>query len=1163
MRLKRIKLAGFKSFVEPTSVSLPHDLIGVVGPNGCGKSNIIDAVRWVMGEISAKLLRGDSMEDVIFNGSSSRKPVGKAFVELIFDNTDGRVQGAYAKYAEINVRREVSRDGQSKYFLNKSRVRRRDVMDLFLGTGLGPRSYSIIEQGMVNRVVESRPEELRLFVEEAAGISKYKERRRETENRIKHTRENLDRVEDLRQELDKQLQRLKRQSNTAERYKSLKHKERQLKAQLAAIRWLEIGEQLKAHESELTRLQTELEAGVAKQREKETLIEEIRQQQIESTDNFNTIQAEFYDISANVARIEQNIKHEREKQEERQHQKEGLERTIASIQAHIQSDTAAIALHTEKLSGHDQSRQTAEKQLGAVQEELGQMESRLQDASTQLQALERDAATRKREREVHQVRLREVENRLERRGKSEMRLGGEFQQLSERLKSSNLDALKAELETAQTAHDSARAALSTCQDHISGAREQLSDINKNVAELRERKQALKGRLESLLEIQASENDSESGDWAKKHGLSEQDRLYRQMRVEEGWEAAVDAVLGKAMQAWCIDNFADLVKKAADSTRELALLRAGEHGGAPGQMLLAKIIVSPANLQSILAGVHVADTLAEALETAESLKPGESVVTRDGVLIGPDWSVLPGASSASGNMLARQVQIEKLQADLQSLSGDLAQASERQAETLKSLKTLEQEESQARGKVRDANKKLSSLQQNVSREEILHEQNQSRLERMTADLGELRAQIAEDGKILAALNKEQAQFADNSEDEERIATLRQQLHQYRNKRNELRQKESALRDDLHRIELDQREIQTAFESAATNIQRLQDQLGELDSRRLQFAASDDVTEDPTIALQQRLETLLNQRVATQKKLDNARNFVAGLDGKLRETEQQRHEAEAGIEATRDKLEKSKMFHQELLVRRETMVENMAEHGVIPEEICQTLPQDVSVDSMSREVADVSSKIIKLGAVNLAAIDEYEEQKERKTHIDSQYDDLIRALELLEESIRKINRETRTRFKETFDAINASFQQFFPRLFGGGHATLELTGDDMLDAGVTVMARPPGKRNSTIHLLSGGEKALTAVSLVFAIFELNPAPFCLLDEVDAPLDDANVHRYTNILKDLSKHSQLIFITHNKITMEAADILIGVTMGEPGVSRLVAVDIDQAVEIAAQAV
>lgn len=1163
MRLKRIKLAGFKSFVEPTSVSLPHDLIGVVGPNGCGKSNIIDAVRWVMGEISAKLLRGDSMEDVIFNGSSSRKPVGKAFVELIFDNSSGRVQGPYAKYTEINVRREVSRDGNSKYFLNKSRVRRRDVMDLFLGTGLGPRSYSIIEQGMVNRVVESRPEELRLFVEEAAGISKYKERRKETESRIKRTRENLDRIEDIRQELDKQLQRLKRQSRTAERYKELKQKERQLKAQLAAIRWLEIGDQLEVHKKTLFQLETGLEAAIAKQREKETLIEETRQQQTEATNLFNTEQAAFYDVSANIARLEQSIKHEREKQEDHQRQKEGLERTIAGILAHIESDTALVQRHTDALAGYRQSQRGMEQQFNSVHENIGKVETLLQETSDKLGKSEQEAAARKRDREVHQVRLREVENRLERRGKSETRLGGEFQQLTELLDKSGLSALKEELETSQTLHEAARKSQDAILEEIARNRNQSGEISAELATLREERQALKGRLDSLVEIQKAESDAGSEGWADRQGFEESGRLFRQLKVESGWEAAVDAILGRAMQAWCTDDLATMLEKAADSSDSVALFRSGKQGETRAEGLLAKIVASPVDMQPILTGVGLAETMDEAIRMAGNLKPGETVVTRDGAVFGSNWGLLPGESSAGGNVLARQAQIEELLRRASTLDEEIERMAENHRATRTSLNELEKKASDAGKQTQEASARLSTLQQSFSREETLHEQNQSRLERLNADLTELRAQIAQDNQLLAELRVQQTDYVDSAANDKIIADLSEQRGKLQIKQKKLRDEEARLRENLHKIELDQREIQTAFEAATGNIQRLQDQLGDLDVRKQQFVLDVTDSANPLDELQQTLESRLNERVSAQEKLDSARNRVSELDANLRNAEQQRHEAEIAVQAMREKLEKSKMLHQELTVRRETMVENMAEHGVIPEEVCQTLPANVSVDTMSKEVAEVSSRIIKLGAINLAAIDEYEEQKERKIHIDSQYDDLVRALELLEDSIRKINRETRTQFKETFDAINTSFKQFFPRLFGGGHATLELTGDDMLDAGVTVMARPPGKRNSTIHLLSGGEKALTAVSLVFAIFELNPAPFCLLDEVDAPLDDANVHRYTKILNDLSEHSQLIFITHNKITMEAADILVGVTMGEPGVSRLVAVDIDQAVEIAAQAV
>ncbi len=1170
MRLKKLKLSGFKSFVDPTVVSIPSNLIGVVGPNGCGKSNIIDAVRWVMGESSAKHLRGTTMEDVIFSGSTARKPVGKAFVELVFDNNEGRAPGAYAAYSEISIRREVSRDGQSDYFLNKTRCRRKDITDLFLGTGLGPHAYSIIEQGMISRIIEARPEDLRVFIEEAAGISKYKERRRETENRIRHTRENLARVEDIRKELETQLARLQRQSKAAARYKELKQQERLARAQLLTLRWQALGVRIGEEDAALSRLGVDLEGRFAVQRGIETEIERLRQGRTEATDRFNAVQAEFYGVGAEIAGVEQAIEHARETREQRQRERQQIAETLAEIERHLESDTRRIGDLDGSLTASGPQHAQSTQANAAAAAELARAEQAMHDWQAAWEEFGREAMQPSQEREVQSARMRQLSDHIAQLNERQQRLLEEAGKLEAILGQSELQQLRTQAAEWDTRCAQQEQGIEQTETQRRDAAARIETLAAELEGQRGTQQGVDARLATLEELQAAalgKHDAQLRAWLDRRGLDKTPRLTNRLKVESGWEQALDRVLGTSLGAICVPDLKDLAGEVDGLKQsDLYLFELGRKPGAAAASrqptLLSKVRAEDVDLSDQLAGIYVADDLTQAMAMRQGLQAHESIVTRAGILVGRNWLSLANKEGARSGMLARERDIAALKKESAELQ---ARIDERRATLERTREQLQQFET-ARD---DGRRELSAFTQEraaahtrLGRKEAELGQIEARHRQLAVELDELRAQLARDEAELAAsgerLSAAQQQVTSVEERRER---LQQDKEHLRAALELARQTAGQAREALHRVELERQGVQAALDSTRQAIARLEAQRAGLQSRQSELVAALGDDSQPENAQRERLEALLQKKLVAEDNLAAARQAVGDVESALRAQEQGRATVEREAQALREQLEQARVARQELVVRRETLQEQVRETGFEADALGAALAPEIDEAGVGAQIEDLVKKIERIGPVNLIAIEEYAEQSERKGYLDKQYADLTEALTMLEDVMRKIDRETRTRFKDTFDTINTHFQAFFPRLFGGGHAYLELTGDDLLDTGVTVMARPPGKRNSTIHLLSGGEKALTAVSLLFAIFELNPAPFCLLDEVDAPLDDANVERYCNALRAMSQRSQLIFITHNKISMETADVLVGVTMSEPGVSRLVSVDLEQAVEMAAR--
>ncbi len=1169
MRLKKIKLSGFKSFVDPTTIPVNGNVIGIVGPNGCGKSNIIDAVRWVMGESSAKHLRGDSMADVIFSGSTARKPVGKASVELIFDNGDGGAGGQYASYAEISVRREASRDGQSDYYLNKTKCRKKDVTDIFLGTGLGPRAYSIIEQGMVTRIIEARPEDLRSFFEEAAGISRYKERRRETENRIKHARENLSRVEDIRKELDTQLNRLQRQSKAAQKYKELKAQERLLRAQLLSLRWRLITEHIGAHDSTLSQQETNLEAAIADQRAIEAELEKIRSGQIEAADHFNAVQAEFYSIGAEVANIEQAIQHARESHQQHMREHEQINRSWEEANLHLESDVKKLEQLGGELELSTPRRNEAVARRTQAVEALSEAEAQMQAWQAAWEQFSQQAAEPVKAREVQQARMRQLEPHMAQLREREQRLRAEAQYISSELAKAGVDTLRQQAAERDLQCESQEQRLEQIEVQMLEVRAQEEVVGAQLKDLRGRQQSGEARLASLRELQAAalgQHDAGLNEWLKTRQLNDAPRLAGMLSVEPGWEQAAERVLGAELGAVCVSDLDGMAASLTDLKKsELVLfdLSAPRGASAPARRTtLLEKVSSQADLSGLLAGVYIAENLGEALSMRAELVPHESVVTRDGIWLGRNWVAVANEESVRAGIIGRNREIESVSAELAEIAQATARAQADLSETQAQQQRLDAERAEARRQLNELQRERTTLHGLLGREESKLGQLSARHQQIETELGELGELLRRDDEQLqAARSLLQEAEAQGAQHEQTRRQLQEQRDRLRGALEAARAAANAANEALHQLDMERQAQQTAFDSTQQSIARLEGQLKHLAARRTELEQILATHEDPEADLQQRLEELLQKRVAAEERLTEARAALTSLDTALREQEQARSQQERQVQQVRQALEQERMARQELIVRRQTLDEQIREAGFEAAAVLNDVAAEMTEEACQTELDQAIARIERLGPINLVAIQEYEEQSQRKGFLDQQYDDLSQALATLEDAMRKMDRETRTRFKETFDKVNTGFQAFFPRLFGGGHAYLELVGDDLLDTGVSVMARPPGKRNSTIHLLSGGEKALTAVSLLFAIFELNPAPFCLLDEVDAPLDDANVERYAQTLKTMSSRTQLMYITHNKISMEIADVLLGVTMSEPGVSRLVAVDVDQAMEMVAQ--
>ncbi len=1167
MRLSKLKLAGFKSFVDPTTVHLPSNLTGVVGPNGCGKSNIIDAVRWVMGEISAKHLRGNDMTDVIFSGAAGRKPVGTASVELIFDNSDGSLTGPYAAYAEVSLKRQVSRDGQSTYFINGAKCRRKDITQLFLGTGLGSRSYAIIEQGMISRLIEAKPDDLRAFLEEAAGISKYKERRKETESRIAHTRENLDRLNDIREELDKQLKHLQRQAVTARRYQGLKEEERKLKAELLALRLRDLDSESGTRTAAVTSAELALEAAIAHLRGAEAAIEKGRERHTRETEVLSQVQGRYYQAGAEAARCEQAIAHAKELRARQRTDLDSANATYNETASLYARDAAEHATLSAALAALEPELATARAAETAARARLSAAEEAMQGFQVRWEAFTREGAEANQKAMVERARIEQLDGRLQRSLQQQERVHTERDNLAAQDVTAALadlqakrDAAQQESEAAQVRvqglikeYNAARDAERLAQTALDKARSDLSRVRGQVVSLEAMQQAALGQVKGQVV-----------EWLKGRALADKPRLAQGLTVESGWARAVETVLGSYLEAVCVDGLDAVAAIVGDlKVGQVTFIGGGTtvaaHAGAAGR-LRAKV-QGPAVLDELLGAVLAVDTLSDALAQRSALRDGESIITKDGVWIGRDWLRVSRDRDAHAGVLEREQELRTLKEQVKDAETQLTARDAALVHAREQIKALDRAREETQAEANRTHRQFVDLRSQHDSLRARAQQNAERLERLGRESAELAREIAtaeEEGRQARS----------------RLAVAVEAMHAAELRRPDLDAERSTLRGDLDgarssaetaRRVAQQAEIavesrRSSLQSLTTSLARLVAQRDQIAARRAQLEQELQEGVAPLATLTSELEQLLAVRLGSEQALARQRVVVEAAEGEFQTLDHARLTAEQRVESSRAAASQAQLAAQETRVRRESLNEQFAATRFDLVQVTEALPEGSNVAAWETQVTEIEGKIERLGQVNLAAIDEFKEQSERKEYLDKQFADLTEALNSLESAIRKIDRETRERFQDTFDKVNAGLQSKFPRLFGGGNAYLELTGDDLLESGVAVMARPPGKRNSTISQLSGGEKALTAVALVFSIFELNPAPFCLLDEVDAPLDEHNVGRFCDIVREMSERVQFVFISHNKNTLELASQLVGVTMNEPGVSRLVSVDVDEALRLAA---
>lgn len=1156
MRLKKIKLAGFKSFVDPTSIPFPDDMTAIVGPNGCGKSNVIDAVRWVLGESSAKNLRGDAMTDVIFNGSTARKPVSQCSVELIFDNTSGRVQGEFASYTELSVKRLVTREAQSHYFLNSTKCRRRDVTDIFLGTGLGPRSYAIIEQGMISRLIESKPQELRVFIEEAAGVSKYKERRRETETRIRHTKENLERLDDVRSELGLQLDKLQRQASAARKYKELKAQERRLKGELSAIRWLKHSEKIQQLESQISVQSNEIEDYIAKQRsdEKDITLHKSLQEELKQT--LSDSQNEFFKVGNEITKLEQNQLYAKQRKSQIQLERREVEQQLAKSTATILEEQSQLQFAETQLTETEPEQEALAAQVEQLEESLADAQEALyQHENNGRQQQQNFVHTKQQVQNYHS----QIQANMNLQMRTQARIGElkiEQGELEQDLLAQQVESLSHQIAQSKGHYQHTKHRSEELQHQLSLASEKLES-------LKQQKFALNGEIQTIVAsksalqsvLQSSNQDTELNDYLTAHQISNQ-LLWQSLEVESGWEYAVEVVIKQIQDAKCVEsmpNVEDILTNSAGMVFTESLYKGEKPVGTLATKLLNEKM--PAIFRSIL----LAESTQQALTMRATLTEGQSIITKQGKWFGADWVDSGKGQQEQGN-IQRTAQIKQLDCEQQQMQLQIDGVDSQ-------LNQSEQQASQLQGQLKLASDEFKQAEQALTQQqnqhnllEMQHQQTFIRQTKISEELSK-QQQLLEDETLQSESLSEQVAeleltLADMAEkvqesDQQRIK-MTDSVSQNRSALQRITQESHQLALKIQNLQGDKRNLverQSASEQAIKNSQ----------GRVQQLLDEEKVLSQPMEDQASLLENLLKQRFEIEKSQQDIKQRLGEAGAALSTAEKGQQGKIEKIEKMRSAVESKKLECEGYKVRAKATAEQLAEINQTLKTVLEALPADADESKWQIELEKTTVSVSRLGAVNLAAVEEFDVQAQRKQHLDDQNDDLVAALDTLEAAIRKIDKETRSRFKETYDRVNSDLKDLFPKVFGGGTAYLELTGEDLLETGVTIMARPPGKKNSTIHLLSGGEKALTALSLVFAIFRLNPAPFCLLDEVDAPLDDANVGRFCKLVSEMSKTVQFIYITHNKIAMEMATHLTGVTMAEPGVSRMVAVDMEEAVAIA----
>ncbi len=1166
MRLSHIKLAGFKSFVDPTHIALPGQIVGIVGPNGCGKSNVIDALRWVLGESRASALRGESMQDVIFNGSDKRKRVSRASVELIFDNSLGKAAGQWSSYAEISIKRILQRDGDSSYHINNQHVRRKDITDIFLGTGLGPRAYAIIEQGMISRIIEAKPEELRVFLEEAAGVSKYRDRRHETELRIADTRKNLLRVDDILLELTKQLTHLTEQAEVAKQYRALEGQRDTTQHLLWLVNKKEAETRRARFTQQIEKTKTELEAEIARLREVESQLESARSGHYQLSDALHAKQGELYATNAEIARLEQHIAHINDQRtrltqqlangEVQMEQQRKQLQGVQSLLAHWQEQQQESGIRVEVCDNHatteaqhlpqaEEAARAAQERYNAVQREQLVLQQQLQLADTQREHIQRN---------VQQLDARRSRLLLE-------------QDNLPQADTETLVRAQQQLVEIETERDAQQQQLAQLQEQLPAADVARSSQRVAVQELERQLAQVEAKLAALTQLQHQvDNDKNLKQWLDQHQLDQLPRLWQSISIDAGWEDALEAVLRERLHAFSLPHLDDAASWVDAPPAKLAVFAADGVRTAPSQTdngltpLMQYVRCQDQQAAPVVAdwlsGVYATESLTQALSQRDRLPTGAWLVTPQGHLVGAHSVLFHAPDSQVHGVLARQREIEHLQQQAQQQTAALEQGKRQAAQSEEDYLAIESRIAPLRAAGSELQQRQHTTQVQILKLTQANERSHERSTQIAHELQELADQTG----------GEQRQQTEISE---RMDILRENMATQQVESEQVRQQaaaqETTLRQQRERSQKAQHELQEARFFAKTCTEKIADlehnlkQIGlTLEQLEQTLAQSrDDLAHLDEGSSKQQLQEVLQQRQVREQALSEARNTLEHATNNLSRLEQERVSCEQRLHPLREKVSELTLKEQEARLQYEQWAEQL--NGVDETALLPLLEAgNAKSAALQNELNRLNGDIEALGAVNLAALEELQAAQERKSYLDAQAKDLNEAMATLEDAIRRIDKESRELLMATYHEVNRHLGELFPVLFGGGEASLVLTGEEILDSGVQVMAQPPGKKNSTIHLLSGGEKALTAIALIFSLFQLNPAPFCVLDEVDAPLDDANTERLCKLIQKMAQHTQFVFISHNKITMELAQQLVGVTMQERGVSHVVAVDIEEALRM-----
>ena len=1124
----------------------------------------MESVRWVLGESSAKEMRADAMDAVIFNGSSNRKPISRASVELIFDNSLGSAAGEWSRYAEISVKRVIEREKGSTYYINNSAVRRRDVADLFLGTGLGGRAYAIIGQNTISRIVEAKPEELRVFLEEAAGISKYKERRRETELRLRDTRENLVRVEDICRELQKQITKLASQAVVTQQYHALQAAYKLADGQLWLLKKRDASRDWEKAKTQVEKLVNALEAQMASLRKSEAELEQSRQAHYAASEGINTAQAAYYEANAEVSNLENQVKQNTEARERMAQQLAQLSQNLERNANTSATFTQNLAQLTIELQAATEKEQASQLALEALKQTLPDKASALKTANDTAQNSQNALMAANQRVQLESTNIGFIKQNIADNAHRVARLQADLASL--------ILPEAAQLKTSENALTQAQQSIAAIEAIVQKLRDDEAALQANISELRQQQnQAQRGlnqaeaEISSLQKMQQSLNtEGKLGDWLNNNGLKNNARLWQKIKIDETWSVALEAVLGTKLNALIAENN---LSDRPPAALVLGFRAVNQAKNAIQNAALTPLISVIKNcdadwlpiLTDWLAGAYLLSAGDEVQKNVAKLNAGETLVNAQGDVFSRHSVSYHGENSSLHGVLVRQQQLDTLQKNWPILQQHLQHVNETLTSAEANIYALRQQQQQENNQLKTATSLAYQQQLTLER---LQQAQQTALERQISIKAEIEAvnnklaQLASDEAIKqAALQAVSTQLASLEAAKNNDLMAKQQAEQVY----------AAARDTIQLAEKTYQEIFFNKKLIVNNINEINNKINANSEEKTAYLqrkteAEKTLALTPMDTLKTNLSAAIDTKQLRETALAEARNHLSSAELVLQDLERTRMQNEQQLHPMRDSLEQSRLNEQEARLHFEQCQAGLVENGIDEQVLAKDLPDNAKTLELARKTTQLQQQITELGAVNLAAIQELATETERKTYLDSQVLDLTQATETLEEAIKKIDRETRDKLMTTYNTVNGHFNELFATLFGGGQARLELLGDEILDTGLQVFAQPPGKKNTTIQLLSGGEKALTAIALVFALFRLNPAPFCLMDEVDAPLDDSNTERFCNMVKKMSEKTQFLFVSHNKITMEMAQQLIGVTMQESGVSRIVDVDIEAALSMQA---